>query len=398
MRTKIVLIFILSILIPTALLAHFGLKAVQSEKSVVESNMRRVYESMADVVQNEVTAALDGLSPEFLKDTPIVESVLNDQASIFRDQVRIFDSSGRALGGEPPKDIGIPVLRRPLKDIPYVIAVYERYPALIKGLEMRKNVLSLYIAMIVFAAFFILGGSFFTLSALSEQWRMAELKSEFVSALSHDLRRPLTSIRMFSEMLKEGTVPTEDKKKEYYNIISNESEQLTNLANNILDFSRIERGRKKYLFEERDISELAAETVENFRSHMGGSGERIVLNMENNIPTLKMDAYAIAQAITNLLSNAVKYSPPEGRILVNVVKKQANVAIEVIDQGIGIPKKEHKKIFEKFYRAGQEDTNVEGAGLGLTLVKCAVEAHSGRVELDSSPGKGSKFTLVLPVG
>ena len=398
MRAKVILIFILSILIPTALLAHFGLKAVRSEKSVVESNMRRVYESMADVVGNEITTALDGLSPEFLKDKSLVESVLNDQASIFRGQVRIFDSSGRSLGGEGPKDIGIPVLRRPLKNIPYVIAVYEKYPALIKGLEMRKKVLSLYMAIIIFSAFFILGGSYFTMNALSQQWRMAELKSEFVAALSHDLRRPLTSIRMFSEMLKEGLAATEDKKKEYYNIISNESEQLTDLANNILDFSRIERGRKKYSFEYRDISKVAAETVRNFKAHMGQSGERIVLNMESNLPGFKMDAYAISQALTNLLSNAVKYSPPDSPIEVNVIKKQADVAIEVIDKGMGILKKEHKKIFEKFYRASQQDTDVEGTGLGLTLVKYAVEAHGGRVELDSAPGKGSKFSLILPSG
>ena len=360
--------------------------------------MRRVYESMADVVQNEIITALEGLSPEFLKETSIVESVLSDQASIFKDQVRIFDSSGRALGGEPPKDIGIPVLIRPLKDIPYAIAVYERYPALMKGLEMRKKVLSLYIAIIIFSAFFILVGSLFTLKELSGEWRMAQLKSEFVAALSHDLRRPLTSIRVFSEMLKEGLVSTEDKKKEYYDIISNESEQLTNLANNILDFSRIERGRKKYLFEYGNISKVAAETVENFKAHMGPSQERIVLDTEKDLPEFKMDASAISQAITNLLSNAVKYSPPDSRIRVNVVKRQANVMIEVIDEGMGIPKKEHKKIFKKFYRASQQDTNVEGSGLGLTLVKCAVEAHGGRVGIDSAPGRGSKFTIMLPAG
>jgi len=397
MRLKIVLIFILSILIPTALLAHFGLKAVRSERSIVESNMRRVYESMADVVQDEIKTALDGLSPEFLKETSIIESILTDQASLFRDHVKIFDSSGRALGGEPFKDAGLPVLRRPLKGISYTIAVYERYPALMKGLEMRNKVLSFYIAIIVFSAFFILGGSFFTLRALSEEWRMAQIKSEFVAALSHDLRRPLTSIRMFSEMLKEGLVATEDKKKEYYDIISNESEQLTDLANNILDFSRIERGRKKYLFEYGDISKLAAETVESFKAHMVGPGQNIVLDMETGLPGLKMDAYAISQAITNLLSNAVKYSPSDGEIRVNVIKKAPGVAIEVIDKGAGIPKKEHRKIFEKFYRTSQQDTNVEGTGLGLTLVKCAVEAHGGRVTIDSVVGKGSKFTLLLPV-
>ncbi|MBL7158520.1 MAG: HAMP domain-containing histidine kinase [Candidatus Omnitrophica bacterium] len=397
MRLKVVLIFVLSILIPTAFLAHFGLKAVRSEKSIVESNMRRVHESMADVVENEIKTALGGLSADFLNNTSLLESVLYDQASLFRGQVRIFDSAGRALGGELPKDAGVPVLIKPLKDIPYVIAVYERYPALMEGLEARARVLSLYIGIIIFSAFSILGGSFFTLHALAGEWRKARLKSEFVAAFSHDLRRPLTSIRMFSGMLKEGRAATEDKKKEYYDIIYGESEQLTGLANNILDFSRIERGRKKYLFERRNISLIVADTVESFRTNKGPSWDRIVLTMEENLPAFRLDAPAIAQALTNVLSNAVKYSPPESRIFVKVLKHQANAVIEVADKGIGISKKEHKKIFRKFYRSSRQDPNIEGTGLGLALVKYAVEAHGGRIALESAPGRGSTFSLILPI-
>lgn len=397
MRVKIALIFILSVLIPTALLAYFGLQAVRSEKLIVETNIRRVYESMADVVEDEIKTALYGLSDSFLKDKAKVESILINQASMFNYQVKIFDDTGRPLGGAPPKDLGAPVLRKSMRGISYIIAVYEKYPVLIKGLEERKNRLTSYMAVIIFSALSVLCGSFFTLSALSREWRLTELKSEFVSSLSHDLRRPLTSIRMFSEMLKNDSVQSEEKKREYYNIISGESEQLTNMANNILDFSRIERGRKRYEFKDEDITAIIRATIERFKSYMAHESCKVTLNMEPDIPRVKIDADSIAQAVTNLLTNAFNYSPFDKEITVNVVKRPKEVAIEVIDNGLGIPRSEQKKIFRRFYRVESKDTNVEGSGLGLTLVKYAAEAHHGKVIVESKEGSGSKFLLVLPV-
>lgn len=397
MRVKIVLIFILSVLIPTALLAYFGLQAVRSEKLIVETNIRRVYESMADVVEDEIKTALYGLSESFLKDKAKVESILINQASMFNYQVKIFDSRGRPLGGEPSKELGAPVLRKSMRGISYIIAVYEKYPVLIKGLEERKNRLTSYMAVIIFSALFVLGGSFFTLNALSREWRLTELKSEFVSSLSHDLRRPLTSIRMFSEMLKNNSVPSEEKKREYYNIISGESEQLTNMANNILDFSRIERGRKRYEFKDEDITAIIRATIERFKSYMAHESCKVSLNMDPDIPPIKIDADSIAQAVTNLLTNAFNYSPFDKEIMVNVVKRPGEVAIEVIDNGMGIPRSEQKKIFRRFYRVESKDTNVEGSGLGLTLVKYAAEAHHGKIVVESKEGHGSKFLLILPV-
>ena len=392
-----VAIFILSVLIPTALLAYFGLQAVRSEKLIVETNIRRVYESMADVVEDEIKTALYGLSESFLKDKAKVESILINQASMFNYQVKIFDSRGRPLGGEPSKELGAPVLRKSMRGISYIIAVYEKYPVLIKGLEERKNRLTSYMAVIIFSALFVLGGSFFTLNALSREWRLTELKSEFVSSLSHDLRRPLTSIRMFSEMLKNNSVPSEEKKREYYNIISGESEQLTNMANNILDFSRIERGRKRYEFKDEDITAIIRATIERFKSYMAHESCKVSLNMDPDIPPIKIDADSIAQAVTNLLTNAFNYSPFDKEIMVNVVKRPGEVAIEVIDNGMGIPRSEQKKIFRRFYRVESKDTNVEGSGLGLTLVKYAAEAHHGKIVVESKEGHGSKFLLILPV-
>ncbi|MFH0983897.1 MAG: HAMP domain-containing sensor histidine kinase [Candidatus Omnitrophota bacterium] len=397
MRIKIVLIFILSVLIPTALLAFWGFQAVRSEKAILESNIRRVYESMADVVEDEIKSALAEKPKPFLKDPSQVESVLTEQASLFQYQVKILDRYGKPLGGKASPELGAPVLRQELKGLPYTIAVYEKYPVLIKGLEGRKSCLALYVAMIFLSALSVLGGSFFTLGILSREWRLTQLKSEFVASLSHDLRRPLTSIRMFSEMLKNNSVPTEEKKQEYYHIISNQSEQLTDLANNILDFARIERGRKQYEFRTEEITPLVRNAVERFKASTVQESYRISLNMDPDIPALKVDAEAISRAITNLLANAVKYSPVSNEIKVNVVKKPRAVVIEVMDHGIGIARREQKKIFEKFYRVPQKETNVEGSGLGLALVKHAVQAHHGKILVESTMGQGSKFTLVLPV-
>lgn len=406
MKAKILAIFLISVLIPTALLAYFGLRAVRSEKRIIEENIKERYKGIADIVQSEIKSSLAAMPKKLETNTKYVESVMLGEAALFRDQVKIFDKYGRDISGparsftsdikkkkkEPPR------LIRALKGVPYKIAVYERHPLLLLKLEEKKRGLSLYITLIVFSALVILCGGFFTLSALFREWRRAELKSEFVAHLSHDLRRPLTSIRMFSEMLKDNRLPNEDKKQDYYNIITAESERLTHLANNILDFSRIERGRKKYNLKNEDPAKIARESINHFKAHMGDGGRRITLNIDGELPRINMDPDAISQALTNLLTNAVKFSPPEKEITVNLAKKKRYVSIEVIDRGIGISRAEHKKIFDKFYRSSKKEiAQTDGSGLGLTLVRYIAEAHKGRIRVESEDGKGSKFSLLLPV-
>jgi len=399
MRIKIGLIFIVSILIPTALLAYFGLGAVRSEKSIVERDMRARYKTMADIVASEIRGTLERVPPGLKENKETIEPVLLKEASIFNDEVLIFDAKGRPLGAGLKREINDAVFRRPLKGLPYTIAVYERYPLpVLEKLEERKKFLSLYVALIGFSALSILGGGFFTLGALSREWRLAELKSEFVADFSHELRRPLTSIRMFSEMLKDGRVPDEEKKLKYYDIIIGESERLTHLANNILDFSRLERGRKIYDFEYGDITGVVKETVNRFKAYLVEKARPVTLNIGRDMPGLKIDARSISEALLNLLTNAAKFSPADKEITVNLARSGRDVVIEVIDRGFGIPPKERKRIFNKFYRTSQKEvTQTEGTGLGLTLVKYIIRAHGGRVKVESEPGKGSKFSLILPV-
>jgi len=406
MRMKIVLIFIISILIPTALLSYFGLLAVRSEKAIIEKGIKERYEAMAGIVEGEIEATVADMPEELSGNTQYLESVLLGEAAMFKDYVKILDKEGRPIGGRGRSFVSVgkggkqdsPVLTRPVKGLPYIIAVYERHPMLLNRLEEKKKGLYLYVMLIASSALLILSGGIFTLWSLSREWRLAKVKSDFVSHLSHDLRRPLTSIRMFSEMLQENRVADEGKKKEYYSIITRESERLTHLANNILDFARIERGRKKYNFKPANIANVASEATERFKRYMLEEPRPITLRVEGAFPEIKMDMQAVSQAIFNLLSNAAKYSPPGMEVKINLLKGKDCAVIEVIDRGIGVPRAEQKRIFQKYYRTAQKEiADKEGSGLGLALVGYTARAHKGRVAVESEEGKGSKFSLILPL-
>jgi len=395
MRKSFAILYALVIIIPTALLAYFGLLAVRSEKSIVERNMMQKYEAMASLVEGEFDKALSEAQKDLLDNPKYVEHMLTEQSAIFKEDVAILDLNGQSISDEKGSK---PVFVKQVKGFPYRIAVYERYPVVLSKINERRQNLSLYIGIIYISAFMILSGAFVTLWALSRQWNLAHLKNEFVSHLAHDLRRPLTSIRMFSEMLKTGRVADDSKRAEYYGIISNESEKLTLLANNILDFSRIEMGRKNYKIKKEDIARIVNETVDRFRSYMVDVPRQVSVDIDEGLPPINADASAISQVVMNLLTNAAKYSSQDSIINVKAERADRNIEVSVVDHGIGVPKNELKRIFRKYYRVEQDKVSAtEGSGLGLTLVKYIAEAHGGQIRAESEEGKGSRFTLILPV-
>jgi len=216
--------------------------------------------------------------------------------------------------------------------------------------------------------------------------------------VSHELKTPLALIRLYSETLELGRIPTEQKKQQYYRVINKESHRLTQLINNILDFSRIEAGRKEYQFAPTDVGDVVREVVEAYRYPIEQQGFALEVEVPDRLPEVNADKEALGQAVLNLMNNAVKYSREDRFVRVAVARQNGDLRISVADHGIGVPKVEQRKIFEKFYRA--EDSLVhetKGSGLGLPLVRHIMEAHGGTVEVESTPGKGSVFTLVLPL-
>jgi signal transduction histidine kinase len=294
-------------------------------------------------------------------------------------------------------DGGIPEVERDFMGV---------FPGLILGIRPQGTTIADISRHITRLAFMVLGalslligaGMIFAYRNVSSELALAKLKSDFVSNVSHELRTPLALIRLYAETLELGRISSADKHQEYYEIIRKESERLTSLINNILDFSRIEAGKKEYSFRETDVADLVRSTLESYRFEIEQNGFQFEQKIDNNLPPLSVDREAIARSLLNLVSNAVKYSAGRKYLGVHLYRRNENVNLEVVDHGIGIPAKEQLKIFEKFYRVGDPLVhNTKGSGLGLSLVRHIVQAHGGQVAVESAPGHGSKFIIILPV-
>ena len=232
---------------------------------------------------------------------------------------------------------------------------------------------------------------------MSKELAFARLQSDFVANVSHELRTPLSLIRLHAETLELGRVKTPDRIQEYYSTIRTESERLTGLIDDILDFSRIEAGKKEYDFRLLDIG-MVRSTVETYRAQIDDHGFELSVDIEPDLPLVRVDRESIGRSLVNLMSNALKYWDRDRFLGVRVYRSGNLVRLEVMDRGIGIARSEHVKIFEKFYRVGHalvHDT--KGNGLGLSLVRHIADAHAGDIRVASTPGQGSTFTLSLPV-
>jgi len=230
------------------------------------------------------------------------------------------------------------------------------------------------------------------------EMRMAEVRSQFVASVSHELKTPLTAIQIYAESLRLGRPEDAQAKAEYLDTIVNESHRLTRLLNNVLDFSKIEKGKRAYHKELASLSEIVHAAVQATQYPLAQQDFHLSLQVEDGLPPVRVDRDAVELAIMNLLSNAIKYSGASREIDLRVRRRNDHVVIEVTDHGVGIPPSEQRRIFEKFYRVpSKENERIPGTGLGLALVAHIVEGHGGRVELQSVPGQGSTFSIHLPL-
>jgi signal transduction histidine kinase len=322
------------------------------------------------------------------------------------------------------------------------VAAYLVDPArLTQAARTAKITLGLLVVVLLVA---IGVGSWLIVRGLNAELRLARQKTDFVSNVSHELKTPLTSIRMFSELLAEGRVSDHAKQRSYLNIITAEAARLTRLINNVLDFSRMERGEKKYHFQTCDVTEIARATAETFRPHLESAGFKFSVELPEATISINGDADALSQVLVNLLSNAEKYSNgadstpsprPSGErvgvrgtgpqnqslltqprsslgegereqivckeITLQLLQKHSplpHAEIRVLDRGSGVPRGSEEKIFEKFYRAHDSLSNgIQGSGLGLTIARQIARAHGGNIAYEPREGGGSCFIVRLPI-
>jgi signal transduction histidine kinase len=241
-------------------------------------------------------------------------------------------------------------------------------------------------------------GVFFVTRGAARELRVAEMKSNFVSSVSHDLKTPLALIQLFAETLELGRLKNTERAHEYYRIINSEARKLTRLINNLLDFSKIEAGLRSYTKREpADLTALTRGVLESLESQFAHNQFTVTRRLDGAVPVL-IDAEAAVQAIENLISNAMKYSPEHREIDVEVDRDEGYGIVRVRDHGIGIPPRLQRKIFTKFYRIQNDaGTGPQGTGLGLAIVDHVMRGHGGFVRVDSEPERGSTFSLHFPL-
>ncbi len=251
----------------------------------------------------------------------------------------------------------------------------------------------------------ILSGTYLFIRRARHEAHLSRMKSTFVSNVSHELRTPLASIKMLAELMemqlsgKPAARLEESKARQYLSVIGRECERLGRLIDNVLDFSKIERGFKQYHFEYEEPAVVLRQAVESFRPQAEALGFKIITELDEHLPEARLDADALAQVMLNLLGNAVKYSDEVKEIRVRATCTHERILVEVADRGIGIPPHELPKIFASFYRADQRLSTQKqgGMGLGLTLAQHIVHAHGGEISVRSEVGKGSCFTFTIPL-
>jgi len=308
-------------------------------------------------------------------------------------------TEGRNVSPDAKKDfpasdsLSLPYRRFPL---PWKLLVTQPELDELERTARRENFL--YGALLAFIMVLMFFGAILLGRDISRESETTRLKMEFVHNISHELKTPLTLIRLYGETLQRKKNLTEEDRSESYEIITKESERLSHLINNVLDFSRIDMGRKEFKFTKGSLSRVVQETLDSYRYHLEKKGFEVHDRIDPDLPETSFDSEAVASILVNLLSNAMKFSSNRKEVTVRLFRRDRRAVLQVEDKGIGIARQDQGEIFKKFYRVKQgAASQTQGSGLGLTLVKHITEAHGGTVEVESEPGKGSVFSILLPL-
>lgn len=323
-------------------------------------------------------------------DVDALTASLDDTLRSLQVAAQLNDSAGKAVWGSAVgPGVTTDVRETGLK---WSLHVTSTAPATL--VDSRRNVFAAGFALmslVVFAA------SYVAFRAVTRELAVARLQSDFVAAVSHEFRTPLTAMCHLTEMLEQGDTKPE-RLSEYYRALGKESRRLRAMVENLLDFGRMDSGRRSYDFCETDAAELVDQVAQEFVDRSPAAAHRIEKSPSPaGAVLIRADREALTLALRNLVDNALKYSPDSSSVRVAVTADEVTVAVSVEDHGPGVGAAEQRAIFRKFTRgAAARSLNVKGTGIGLTMANQIVKAHGGRLELDSELGRGSIFTIVLP--
>ena len=310
--------------------------------------------------------------------------------------VRIVDDAGRLLAGDDSRKGQLMAQERAPGGLEALVQLFLVKPEVIdEAVAGQRHV---YLTTGAFTMLLVLGIAATAAMAVSRQIRLQELKSTSVAIVAHELRTPLASMRMLVDTLREGRYRDDKQLREYLDLIAGENERLRRIAENFLAFSRLERGRAALELEPVAPHAVAAQAVAPFAARLAAPGCTFTLEVPDTLPEIRADREALAQVLANLLDNALKYTGEERRIALRAQKSDAMLAFTVEDNGIGIAADQRGEIFEPFHQVDQRLSRTrEGAGLGLAIVQRIVKAHGGEITVAGEPGKGSVFTVKIPL-
>lgn len=323
----------------------------------------------------------------------LLEQVVPDSRAVSA-RVNIVDDENRVIFGLPLSRSDLIVAKRfPTTLYAWRLQVAPTASSELADKARRRRLLEM--SLLALSCIVVVAGVVALLLATAQERRLAQLRGEFVANVSHELKTPLALVRMFGELLMTGRVASDEKKEQYLSIIVRESERLTALIENVLDFARVERGKAAYEFAAADVSTVVARAVEACRYRAETEGMKI----DATLPPVEavVDERALQLAVINLVENAIKYAPGTEVVRVELAVRGDSIDVVVIDRGPGIDTDDRERIFERFYRGKRAgERQVRGSGIGLSLVQHVVEAHGGEVIVDETPGGGSTFIVRIP--